>query len=678
MSRTLTPAIGIALTLFLTLVFTFSQSGQVYAQAEPVAPDAPGSIAGVVINTDGEALAGIEVQLFRLNYGSYEWMLTLTTDANGAYRAAVLPAGSYRLLFRDPTNGYVQTYYANAPSLELATTITVVGNNVTGIDATLTRAGVIQGAISYVDGDYRGYPEVAALTRIDGVWRRAASVWIDAPGVYTLTGLLPGSYAVCAFQSPYARGGFPSLNTSVCYDDIVSTIDNAQPVTVTAGVTTTGIDLTIGVEGDGGAIGGVVRSPEATPLPGIEVYLYRYATDTGITGIAMTTTSETGDYVFRGLKKASYRIAFRDTLGPYLSEYYAGASRLEEATPIEIDQNLARLDVDANLARGGVITGTIRILDETFPDGAYVSLLAMTGTDSSWLGTPFTYDSGSGIYRLAGVPPGQYKLAFSASINGIPHNFAGYYRNAASLEQAEVITVTPGVTLSDLNANLGEGDFDGVIAGRITSNGQALAGIKVSLSSRNSATIGLIGEALSDADGHYHFGGLTAGTYTLWFSDPAEIYATSYYSNASTSATGSEVWIDQGEQLTNLDAELQLAGAVSGRVVLRNIDAPDNFVVRLWFVTQESPFLAEMSQNGTLDSDGAYRVAALPPGTYRACVYELQLGWVPHICYGNPFGLSYVYGATDISVRAGVTTPNINMFLGDSYPHSAFLPMLAK
>ena len=209
----------LAASLAVLLALLLAAALPAAAQSLPDAPDAPGSIAGTVTAEGGAPLAGIEVQIYRLQwYGGWWPERTLTTDANGSYLAAVLQANTYRVGFRDPAGVYGSAYYADAQALANATDIAVAGVDVTGIDAVLRPAGAVTGIYSDTTTPYI-YTEIAALVPGDGAWQKAASVSVTTTGPYTLTGLAPGVYRVCAYAQWYVE---PLPYPTVCYDDIIS------------------------------------------------------------------------------------------------------------------------------------------------------------------------------------------------------------------------------------------------------------------------------------------------------------------------------------------------------------------------------------------------------------------------------------------------------------------------
>jgi protocatechuate 3,4-dioxygenase beta subunit/uncharacterized protein (DUF2141 family) len=684
MLRLFSPMAAISLVPFLVLALFLAKPGynRAFAQASPAAPDAPGTISGRVTDDTGAPLANIEVQLFQLNDGKFLPTRLVLTDAGGNYRATLLIAGSYRLGFSDPSANHALEFYPDAPTLEEARTIPVVGNEVSGVNVTLVQAGAIQGVIAQAGGDPLSPMKIVALTRTGSGWRHVLSTWMYASGAYTLTALAPGSYAVCAFPDPYGNGGSASSDPKVCYDDVVSALENAQPVTVTAGAPTTGIDLTIGVEGDGATIGGAVRAQNGDALPGIEVSLYRQDEWLNPTWVAITTTDTTGRYEIRGLGTGRYFAQFHDPAGPYLPEFYTGALQLSTATPITVERQTARLDIDAAFVLGGVITGQVRLLGQDFPDKISLRLEPVVSVYPYAPFSSISYDRRTGIYRLGAAPAGRYRLFVSGFIFGVQGAFWGHYDSGSGdPETASVITVTPGAMLENIDVDLGGGFAEGVIAGRVTANGSAQPGIKASLYPAYTASTGdgLIVELFTDADGRYHFGGVPDGNYHLLLSDPAGLYATSYYSGANTAQDATLISITDGQKRTDIDADLRPGGAIAGRLIQPGGEPVVGYQVRLLRVLPEEPeTLILMPQSAVTGDDSDFRIPGLPAGRYRICTASDWSGLTAQGgCYGAAPGETILFAA-DVTVQVGVTTSNIVIFVGDGYPRSTFMPMVAQ
>jgi len=668
----LTVLLGASLSVLL-FVLLLAGVSPAAAQSLPDAPDAPGSIAGTVTAAGGAPLAGIEVLIYRLT-GNDRWQIerTLATDAQGRYRAAVLLAGTYRVGYRDLAGVYGTAFYVDAPALEGAADVVVAGVDIVGVDAVLRPAGAVTGTYSDTDLSYI-YTNIAALVPGgSGRWYEAASVAVTTTGPYTLAGLQPGVYRVCAYKR-WGSGAFRDL--AVCHDNIISSEDYATPVTVTGGVTTTGIDLPAGTEGDGAVISGEVRAADGAPLAGMRVWLDRwYGPDTAFTAIT-TTTDAAGHYEVRGVVPGEYDVAFSDAAtGVYVTQYYTGSLTRRQATVVTVARQEERRDVDAVLALGGVLSGAVRILGQK-PDTAFVQAERLDGSVTSTM-RDLTYDRSTGAYRLTGLLPGRYRIYVHALLDDVSSD--GYY-GGATCDDATQITVGAGDILTGLDVDLGPAAYDGEVAGTVTAAGEPLAGIKVSL--RSYGYIGGVVSAVTDAQGHYKIGGLTQGHYYAGFSDPAGIYATEYYRDALSLGDAMYLTVDPALQLANIDADLMTGGSVSGRLSLDGGAPAANRTVSFWYVQADRPgdSLVRLTEQALTDADGVYRIEGLRPGAYRVCAtWDSYLSPSSRGCYGGFLQEADPAFGQDVRVQAGAETTDVDIFLGWTLPERAYLPVVAQ
>ncbi len=76
-------------------------------------------------------------------------------------------------------------------------------------------------------------------------------------------------------------------------------------------------------------------------------------------------TNLSGRYEVRGVQPGNYTLRFVDAgSGIYQTQYYSGVASSPEATIVRVDRFEERLDVDATLALGGFISGTVRARTE--------------------------------------------------------------------------------------------------------------------------------------------------------------------------------------------------------------------------------------------------------------------------------------------------------------------------
>lgn len=235
-----------------------------------------------------------------------------------------------------------------------------------------------------------------------------------ADGTYTIPNLAPGAYTICSDASgidqPHA-GGYKDA----CYSD-----DPAQastPVIVTAGTTTTGVDLVL--TRLAGIVGTVVSADGAAPLGHVDVTAYD-ATTGAVLGDAFTQTD--GTYTINRLVAYDHVLVCVDAIyadggasatgyagqcsyGVPISNHYLPRDMpmgLSGTTTIALPaQQVA--DADFTLSVGGELAGTVtaagapvggvlyRIFDAT---GVLVDSSNYTASDGTWAATGITPEAG--------------------------------------------------------------------------------------------------------------------------------------------------------------------------------------------------------------------------------------------------------------------------------------------
>jgi protocatechuate 3,4-dioxygenase beta subunit len=170
---------------------------------------------------------------------------TTTSDAEGRYRFAEIPAGRY-VLTADKA-GYVPLQYGQRRSNEPGTPLLLAdGQNVTAANLALPRGGVIAGRVTDDYGEPIARAMVQALRHFygpDGQRRPQPNqvATTDDLGQFRLFGLAPGEYIVSAAgqQGGFISGGPAMADTSATY--LMSyfpgtpNINDAQMIPVSAG-----------------------------------------------------------------------------------------------------------------------------------------------------------------------------------------------------------------------------------------------------------------------------------------------------------------------------------------------------------------------------------------------------------------------------------------------------------
>lgn len=420
------------------------------------------------------------------------------------------------------------------------------------------------------------------------------------------------------------------------------------------------------------AIGGVVTTDEAPgrPLRRVTVTL---AESGGAIVNRMATSNETGKFMFRDLPAGRYTISA--SLPPYLPGAYgarrvAGPGSVQTGTAIVLADGQVMTDLSIRLARGAVITGTVRDFDGTPARSAMVSLgyfqrSPVTGerqlTQYYGAGLVGNQTDDRGVYRLYGLPPGDYIVgavlstgigrmgdltlttdadvrrtmdlmqrpgpaATPAVVAAAPARrpSVGYvpvfYPGTLVPAEAQPITLGVGEERSSIDLQLqrvSTARIEGVVLG-MDGAPAARASVRSTLSNAPLPAgmlmdIGMfMGFSVStDAQGRFTLSGLPPGGYLLQaFLAPAT-------PGGQTLWAASEVAVQGDDTTTTLT--LQPGNTVNGRIVLdaaAATPAPDLSRVRISLVAG-NPVPGLGSFGTTVQPTGEFSIAGVVPGRYR-------------------------------------------------------------
>jgi hypothetical protein len=250
--------LGASTLLFVVIATALAWSSSIPAGASDVY-----AIEGTVTDVHGNPLAGICVEAIDGTDNS-----GTVTASDGTYEVdhGGFATGSYTVYFSAGTNctgtaNYASQYYDNAPSAATATAVGVTaGETTTGIDAVMEPGGTIDGTVSAAAGgaDLQGICVQARQIGSTEIWNAGTG----PQGTYEINGLNSGTYQL-EFFSPSANFCDAPGNAYVpqWYSD-ESSHGTADPVTVTAGEATTGINGSLVSTGLPGA------PTIVTPTPG--------------------------------------------------------------------------------------------------------------------------------------------------------------------------------------------------------------------------------------------------------------------------------------------------------------------------------------------------------------------------------------------------------------------------
>lgn len=582
-------------------------AGAVLAPGAAYADDGVGSIAGTVTDDTGTTVEGVEVVAHRYNaeWDYWEWQSSTVTGADGAYVLSELPAGEYKVQFVpvDPAvAGLVAEWWDDAAEESTATALTLeAGGSVTDISPTLASGGSISGAVT--DDSASPIENVLVVAYDADSLNIRGSAFTDAAGEYRISGLLSGEYLI-EFQTWNA-----GTNHIGEWWDSGSSGD-ATRVAVAAGEETAGVsaELTLG-----NSLSGVVTDANGSPVSGVVVEMFSAAGESSPTG----WTDDTGAFTVRAVPDGDYRIRFNAAYSPagLVSEWWDDAALEADATVLALADGIDVRNIDAQLATGGAISGSV-----SYPWGAPVTDAAVslysvdptvdggTFVASEWIGS-------DGSYSFRGLATGSYKIEVSS---GSPEVLGEWWRDASSESSAEIVTVEAGSTTTGIDVEL---DAAGIVTGVVTdADGEPVEGVTVEVHSDVSGII----TAATDGAGVYRIGGLRTGSAKIRFmtETASSEVAGEWWNDAQSAQDATPIEITQGEVVSGIDAQLRPGGRITG-TVLGSDGAPlSSGMVVAYRGDEQTP-----ASHTWISEDGSFAVRGLAPGTYRvlATIYAENL-----------------------------------------------------
>jgi len=234
---------------------------------------------------------------------------------------------------------------------------------------------------------------------------------------------------------------------------------------------------------------------------------------------------------------------------PFVSEFYEDKSSSFDADPITLSSSETR-QVDAELARGGAISGTLTDED----DGKPVANMAACASGQGDSSERCVRSDSNGQYQINGLPSGEYVVEYES------WNQANYleelYDNTSVLAQATRVTVAAPGTTTGIDAELAKG---AQISGHVSQASTGLPMPEVFVCAQQSAPGEHSQCDMTDADGNYALLALPAGTYLVafepqhaWFS-PA---AAQWWRGAATREEATPIVIAPPEAVTGIDGQI--------------------------------------------------------------------------------------------------------------------------
>jgi hypothetical protein len=538
------------------------------------------TISGTVTSGAGEAVPGVTVVAVSHTGPADE---SAVTGADGRYTVEGVPAGSYTVEFEPNGLDYADRWYDEKESESEATILTLTsGEAKAGVDANLVRtAAEIKGTVTDSQGQPLAGLEVVVTEGEGGI---VGTAFTAADGTYAVDGLTGGTYLV-----EFEPGGADLL--SQFYDE-GSSSSTATPVSVASDSVVGHIDA---VMKPGATIAGTVTAEGGTPLGEVDVSVY----DESGAFLQTVATEGDGTYSIPGLPAGTDTVSFEPTGSDYVGEFYDGVSKSADATPIAIAAGATKEGIDASLAEGGTVEGTVTAAGGGPLEAVEVHLQP---TEGGFAGATITDSEGN--YAITGLRPGVYTVQFVPTVG----NYAGlYYDGKSQVGEADPITVAGGVTRTGVDASLSPGaSLSGAVIDKQT-NAPA-RGVQVTIEPTEG------GESLTTTtgeDGSYSLSGLTPGKYLVAFEPDEAQYLGQYYDEAEDAGSANQVTVQAGADLDGIDAALVESATIYGEV---RSAATGNPIDGAEISVQSTD--GSVVRTATSGEDGSYSVTGLPSGSY--------------------------------------------------------------
>ena len=255
-----------------------------------------------------------------------------------------------------------------------------------------------------------------------------------------------------------------------------------------------------------------------------------------------TSTDKSGKFVIKNVVAGSYTWMIEAT----------GVSSPSPYTGMNVDANVVSVDgtgnteIEIRAQRGGIITGKVVYADGDPAINASISVMRKDSGHYTPIRISHSYESlrtdDRGVYRIAGLPPGEYIVSAAEDSMRIQENGDGsyyggagslsatYYPSATTTQSATTLRVEAGREVGDINITLIERALHKV-SGIVTakSTGLPLARVQISAQLKGEPSDHLINNMFAHTDerGRWTLDDVPDGSYTLMVYPPQpEIQAT--------------------------------------------------------------------------------------------------------------------------------------------------------
>jgi hypothetical protein len=570
-----------------------------------------GSIEGEAIDSATEdPISGVLVCPYEAGNELAGFLGCWSTGVDGRYRVFGLHEGEYKVAFfdaegvREPDDRYALRYYGGVTFIGSAQPVPVSEGVATEeIDAQLQEgAGFIEGEItdSASEDPLRGILvcPYKADSRFMGY---LGCVRTRSNGKYTFPSLPPDEYKVEFFD---LEGGYARQ-----YYNGADTFEHAQGIPLAAGETRAAVDAEMQ---EAGAISGAVLDEEGgEPIEWLVVCARASNGQQFEEPVGCSSSDESGEYAIAGLAAGAYKVQFTNQVCPpgegchqssYIPEYYDDVSGWGEAGEVVVSEGVTTEPIDAELALGGAISGTV-----TDEEGEPIEwLLVCAHPAGGGEGGICANTDESGEYTILGLPTGNYRVDFS---NQSCPPGEGCVLVPYIPQSTDVVGLEQGEERSGINAELEKGV---TIEGEVTDAGEPSIkpeGICIAIHGPGGEEVEY---ARTGSDGRYA-AIVPPGEYKVQFVDcrPNPIYLEQWW-NGRLDFGSADVVDATGGDAGGIDAALVEGNMISGKVTSDGVNGILGICISVRGASDEEEFYGR----GFTDEEGEW-AATVPAGEYK-------------------------------------------------------------
>ena len=399
------------------------------------------------------------------------------------------------------------------------------------------------------------------------------------------------------------------------------------------------------VPATGTITGTVTDATTHAPLAGVCAVAYDYANTSGTpTGC----TDATGLYTIANVPAGQFEVVFEDHVNSHQTQWWNGAADAQTASIVTVTSGATIDRINAALAQGGSIAGTITGVGGVPLAQVCASITTLAGV---YVNAGGCSDS-TGHFQTIGLPAGAYDVVFDDQAGPYMEQ---WYNGKTTQASANSVAVTLGSVTATANIAMQRG---GSISGTVTDSvshaavpGSCLA-IYASGGNQDYA-----GSRCTDSSGQYTSPGLATGSYKVEFYDGSGAgHLPQWWNNKPDQASATSISVTLGVNTSAINADLQLGGKITGTVT----DAVTHAgVPNLCADVYRAGALGTIGA-GCSDSTGAYTAVGLPTGNYQVVFNDYSAaGYLSQWWNNKPDQAS----ATSIPVTQGATTQAIDAAL---------------